>query len=79
MAGGVLDRGVDVGGTDVDLLGDVLRGLQPRLVERLLECVRADDKERRFAVVEELAELLDIRTGNAPPEVISGCSSRSPR
>jgi hypothetical protein len=79
LARGVLDCGVDVGGTDVDLLGDVLGGLQPGIVERLRECVRADDQESGFAVVDELAEFLDIRTGNAAPEVISGCSSRSPR
>ena len=35
LIGGVLDRGVDVGGAHVDLLGDVLVGLQAGVLERL--------------------------------------------
>lgn len=66
----VLDCSLDVDGTHVvELLGDVLLGLQPCPVERLLEGARADDQEGGLAVVDELAELLDIRTGKSAPEV----------
>jgi hypothetical protein len=61
LAGGVLDCCVDVCGTHVELLGDVLLRLQFGLVERLLEGARADDKEGGLALVDEFAELLDIR------------------
>jgi hypothetical protein len=43
----------------------VLRGFQPGVVECLLDRVRADDQQRCFAVVDELAELRPIRAGDA--------------
>jgi hypothetical protein len=61
LAGGVLDCCIDVGGAHVELLGDVLLGLQRCLVERLLEGASADDEQGGLALVDEFAELLDIR------------------
>jgi hypothetical protein len=54
-----LDGGVDVLRAHVELLGDVLLGLQRSLVERLLQVARADDQERGLTSVDQVTELLD--------------------
>src|SRR5499427_4882873 len=67
--GGLPDGGVDVARLHVEFLGDVLFGLQRGLVHRLLDLAVPDHYQRGRAVVDDLAELLDIGAGHAPPQV----------
>src|SRR5215472_77255 len=65
FAGGFADGGVDVARLDVEFLGDVLFGLQLGLVQGLLDLALPDHHQRAHAVVDDLAELLEIVPGHA--------------
>src|SRR5271165_6053918 len=67
--GGFLDRLVDVLRAHVEFLGDVLFGLQLRLVHRLLEFALPYDDEGGLPGVDDLPELLDVRAGHATPQM----------
>lgn len=61
FVGGFPDSLVEVLGTDVELLGDLLLGLQPGLLHGLRKGAFADDDQGGLPGVDELSELLDVR------------------
>ena len=69
VAGGLLDRLVDVLRAHVELLGHLLLGLQPRLVQRLLQRGLADDEKGGLSRVDGVPELPDVRPRQATPEM----------
>ena len=69
---GLLHRGVDVFGADIELLFDLALGLQSGLVERGLDRGLADDEQARLARVDQFTELLDIASGTC----LSRCGRR---
>src|SRR5688500_13536248 len=79
LAGGLLDRCVDVGGARVERLRDVLVRVEPGILERPLHGERADDQEGGLAAVDQITQLLDVGPGEATPEVAADAADRGAR
>jgi GntR family transcriptional regulator / MocR family aminotransferase len=69
LPGGFADGLVDVLRAHVELLGDVLFGLQGRLFQGLPHLALADHHQGRLTGVDQLPELLDVAAGHTTPQM----------